>query len=71
MIGGRKMRKIAAITIMVVMMLPVLSILPVDNTKAENVKTESAPMPTWNVGDMWNYSVSMFSGDVTGALMQV
>ena len=51
---------------MVVMMLPVLSILPVDNTKAENVKTESAPMPTWNVGDMWNYSVSMFSGDVTG-----
>ncbi|MDI6917379.1 MAG: carboxypeptidase regulatory-like domain-containing protein [Thermoplasmatales archaeon] len=42
------------------------AVLIVPSAESSNVKAESAPMPTWNVGDMWNYTASLDNGDITG-----
>gem|GEM_PF-3509721 len=42
------------------------AVLIIPSAESSNAKAESAPMPTWNVGDMWNYSFSMNAGDING-----
>lgn len=52
--------------ILLSLLFVISAVLIIPPAESSNVKAESAPVPAWNVGDMWNYSVAMFSGDVTG-----
>lgn len=53
--------------ILLSLLLIISAVLIITPAESSNyVKAESAPMPTWNVGDMWNYSFSMNTGDING-----
>ncbi|MCG2826261.1 MAG: hypothetical protein L6265_06700 [Thermoplasmatales archaeon] len=58
--------------ILLSLLFVISAVLILPPAESSNVpRTEQAPMPTWNVGDMWNYSVAMNTGDINGEVKNV